>query len=431
MHMTTLVTGAVIFTLMHSLFWTIIATLIGNLIGAIFVALHSAQGPQLGIPQMIQSRAQFGVIGAIVPLIVALFIYMGYLLSSGLLGAQAISNVLSIHLTPAIIIMDGITFLVVLFGYDMIQKFEKYFSWIVFVVFSIVTIIALSLVGAGGWSLSGFDPVIFMLGVSMNASWQLSFAPYVADYSRYLPINTSSSKTFWYTYGGTVLGSAWMEIIGAMLAFSIPNFLDHPSSNLAQMVFNGSFIIPMLIVIFLGQLAINVFNMYGAFMSTTTVLEPFAKLKMTPMVRGLFIAAVTFVGVVLTIWGQNSFMAIFSNFISFLGYCLIPWTSINLIDYYLLRRGKYSVKDIFDVKGIYGKVNWIAISAYAASILLQIPFMSTSFYTGPIVKMLGGADIAWAVGLVIPFVLYYFPMKGKINKHNEKTIIQKREELNS
>src|SRR6266852_5093901 len=39
---------------------------IGNLIGGIFMALHAAQGPQLGVPHRVQSRGQFGSIGSIV-----------------------------------------------------------------------------------------------------------------------------------------------------------------------------------------------------------------------------------------------------------------------------------------------------------------------------------------------------------------------------
>jgi purine-cytosine permease-like protein len=53
----------------------------------VFMASHSAQGPQLGIPQMIQSRAQFGVIGAILPLFLVMFIYLGFFASSTILAA--------------------------------------------------------------------------------------------------------------------------------------------------------------------------------------------------------------------------------------------------------------------------------------------------------------------------------------------------------
>ena len=52
-----------------------LAIVVGTLIGTLFMAFHSAQGPQLGLPQMIQSRPQFGYIGA---LLVWLFAYVQY-----------------------------------------------------------------------------------------------------------------------------------------------------------------------------------------------------------------------------------------------------------------------------------------------------------------------------------------------------------------
>ena len=69
MHMTTVATGALGTILGLPLPWTILALLLGNLFGAVFMALHSAQGPKLGIRQMIRSRAQFGFHGAVLPLI--------------------------------------------------------------------------------------------------------------------------------------------------------------------------------------------------------------------------------------------------------------------------------------------------------------------------------------------------------------------------
>src|SRR3954468_23683736 len=51
-----------------SLGWTILAGALGILTGTVFMAFHASQGPLLGLPQMIQSRAQFGFRGVIVPL---------------------------------------------------------------------------------------------------------------------------------------------------------------------------------------------------------------------------------------------------------------------------------------------------------------------------------------------------------------------------
>src|ERR1700743_3021055 len=62
----TIVTGALATTVFSQPFWSaVVAIVIGNLVGAIFMALHSAQGPRLGVPQMVQTRGQFGSYGSV------------------------------------------------------------------------------------------------------------------------------------------------------------------------------------------------------------------------------------------------------------------------------------------------------------------------------------------------------------------------------
>ncbi|MCD1161613.1 purine-cytosine permease family protein [Peribacillus frigoritolerans] len=414
MHLTTLVTGALCISFGLNLFWSVMAIITGNLLGAIFMASHSAQGPKLGIPQMIQSRAQFGVIGAVIPLILVIFMYLGFFASSGLLGAQVLSNSLSIDLTWSIIIMNGITFIVTMIGHDLIHKMQKYLSWFFFIIFLAATIVVFNLpIPAESWSPAGFEFSTFMLCVSIVATWQLSFAPYVADYSRYLPIDTPPAKTFWYTYTGSVIGTVWMMLLGVLLAVAIPGYLENSGTYLSQLLGNR-FVFIMLLAIFLGQLSINVFNLYGSFMSTVSTIEPFTKLKVSPKVRMFFVLGITIIGTLLTIIGKGNFLEYFTNFILLISYFLIPWTAINLVDYYVLRRGEYNIKDMFDLNGQYGKVNWITTFSFLISIIVEIPFINTSIYVGPIAQSLGGADLAWIVGLVVPSLLYYVMMKRKL-----------------
>jgi NCS1 family nucleobase:cation symporter-1 len=47
------------------------------------------------------------------------------------------------------------------------------------------------------------------------------------------------------------------------------------------------------------------------------------------------------------------------------------------------------------------------IVIYLIGIAVQVPFLSTAFYTGPLVELLGGVDISWIVGLIVPGILYY------------------------
>jgi len=46
-------------------FWSSLAVIGGCALGTVLMALHCTQGPHLGLPQMIQSRPQFGYIGAL------------------------------------------------------------------------------------------------------------------------------------------------------------------------------------------------------------------------------------------------------------------------------------------------------------------------------------------------------------------------------
>ena len=88
MQVTAAVTGALAVIIGLSLPWALLAIVIGNLVGVAFMAAHSAQGPKLGIPQMIQSRAQFGFYGAILPLILVLLMYVGFFATSAVLGRR-------------------------------------------------------------------------------------------------------------------------------------------------------------------------------------------------------------------------------------------------------------------------------------------------------------------------------------------------------
>ena len=76
-HLATLAVGVLGITLGGNLLWTSLAVVLGCLLGTFFMAFHSTQGPQLGLPQMIQSRPQFGYTGALLVWGVALVAYIG------------------------------------------------------------------------------------------------------------------------------------------------------------------------------------------------------------------------------------------------------------------------------------------------------------------------------------------------------------------
>ncbi|MDK6558186.1 cytosine permease, partial [Streptococcus agalactiae] len=75
--------------------------------------------------------------------------------------------------------------------------------------------------------------------------------------------------------------------------------------------------------------------------------------------------------------------------------------------YYLISKERVDIPALYDPNGRYGKYNVPALTAYIVGILAQIPFLNSDFYTGPMTKVLGGADISWIVGLIVPAIIYW------------------------
>lgn len=122
----TLAVGLISITTGGNLIWSLIAIAAGTLIGTLFMAAHSSQGPQLGLPQMIQSRPQFGYIGALLVWLFAYLQYAGFNVFNTVLAGQAIQG--SVHAGSDslwIWIVTIIAFVVALFGYDLIHGFER------------------------------------------------------------------------------------------------------------------------------------------------------------------------------------------------------------------------------------------------------------------------------------------------------------------
>ena len=103
---------------------------------------------------------------------------------------------------------------------------------------------------------------------------------------------------------------------------------------------------------------------------------------------------------------SSDFVNRFQDLLAILLYLFTPWTAINLVDFYVVRRGHYSIREIFNPAGMYGRWNWRGLTAYLIGFIVMIPFFSTTIYTGPVARALGGADIAMLVGLPVAAGVY-------------------------
>lgn len=405
---TAVVTGALFVLLGNTAMWAIPAAILGNIAGAFVTSLHSVQGPRLGVPQMIQSRAQFGFHGATLPLFLALLIYLGFYATGLVLGGQAMGSLLHVSDGAGAVIFAVFSTVLAVFGYRYIHRFSHLAT-----VLSAVAILGLLLrvlispVGGPLFSDSSFDLPAFILGISLAASWQLTFGPYIADYSRYLPSTTPQLRTFGWTFLGSVIGGSLAMVLGALVAeMGGTAFSEHQVAYLAGL--GGPFATVVLIAVLAGKLTGNTLSSYGGYMSVATILTSFTgRDRVSPRARALLICCISLAALAIALPASADFVANFTNFLPFLLYFMTPWSAINLVDYYLVRRERYDIDSLFTPTGTYGRFSGPAFLAYGLGVLCQIPFISSDLYTGPIAKAMGGAEVAWLLGIIISGGLYF------------------------
>src|SRR3954468_17225451 len=155
----TLAVGVVGVSAGANLFWSLVAILAGTLFGTFFMAFHSAQGPQLGLPQMIQSRPQFGYLGALLVWLFAYVQYAGFNVFNTILAGQSAHSTIHIGEKLGIVIAMLLAVAVALIGYDFIHRVEQgltYTFLLIFGVFTIGSIVTLHL-PAGSLDPGDFD----------------------------------------------------------------------------------------------------------------------------------------------------------------------------------------------------------------------------------------------------------------------------------
>ena len=103
-------------------------------------------------------------------------------------------------------------------GYHYIHIGLRYATWLFIVAYAVFTIGALFNVSlpAHSFDLGGFHLGLFLVQFGAVVSYQLTWAPYVSEYSRYLPEDTPTGTVFWWTYWGSAVG-ALMMLLGAFI----------------------------------------------------------------------------------------------------------------------------------------------------------------------------------------------------------------------
>jgi nucleobase:cation symporter-1, NCS1 family len=402
------VLGAVVVTIGLTLWWALIAIAAGTLIGALLIALHATQGPKLGVPQTIGSRAQFGFYGAGFLFPAVLLINVGFIAAQLVIQAQAMQGVTTALSIPQWIVILAVPAVVIgIFGYRWIHRVMQATAVVVGVSLAVMLVQGLRYGSLPAREVGLARPTagLFLAGVALLVIDMLSFGPFVSDYTRYLPARTDGRRLFWAIYAGNVLATFVSCAIGAYLAALLPAL--GPVAAIGRV--SGPW---ALVVMAFSLINAGTFNAYTGAFQVLAFANMWRRFRSaSAAVRLIPFALVMAAGVAVALLGYRSFVTNLSNFLDVLLVLFIPWSAVNLADYFIVRRASYDVAAFFLPGSRYGNVAWRGLAAYAAGLAAEWPFVSQPDYTGPMVRALGGADISWLVGWFVSAGVYLLLMR--------------------
>jgi purine-cytosine permease-like protein len=210
---------------------------------------------------------------------------------------------------------------------------------------------------------------------------------------------------------GSAIGGAWMMIVGTILAaWAGSSFVGIGIAVIDEVgdhVFTG-FGAVVLILSAIGVVSVTALNMYGGSLTLISALDSVRKVRPTLSARIVTINLNAVLSLVGALAATADFLSNRYDFLLLVLHLFVPWTAVNLVDYYLVRRGHYAIAEMFNPSGIYGCWGWRGIVAYLIGFACMVPFFNVgTLYEGPAAKALGGADISFFVEFPIVGVLYY------------------------
>ena len=389
-----------------------LAGMLGISFGTVFMALHASQGPRLGLPQMVQSRAQFGYRGVLVPLFGTLVTFLGYNVVQTKLVADGLATLLAWPRLPVALVLGVASFMLATWGHDWLHRvFQALFA------LGIIVVGALSLAAIAGIIHAppqaahvtlGWTRVGFVAQLTAAASYNLSLAPQVSDYTRYLPARTRTSAVIAAVFAGASGSAIWLIALGAWIAGHFG-----ATDALVGLRDAGQGVVPGFgtILVIDSVVTITAVMGMGAYSGALTLLTAEQSLRRHAVVssgrRVFWTATVAAVSTTVAVLLPGSAITAVNAVLTIMLYLLVPWTAVNLIDYFLLHKGNYSVADLLSPNGIYGMWNGRGLISYAAGLLASVPFMLVApIFTGPLARRLGGIDVAWLVGLLVSGLCY-------------------------
>jgi NCS1 family nucleobase:cation symporter-1 len=394
----------------------LLAIIVGNLLGSVLVGTLSTMGPATGMAQMPLARLPFGK-GIVLPGLLNWISCIGWDGVNNVFGAAAITLLTGLPFPISLLIVVIAQGLLGVIGYEAIHTFEKYMAMVLGAMFVVLTI-AIAIGGQANTGradgFSGLDQLgAFVLFAAIAASFVVAWGLYASDYSRYLPADSSRRSVFWNTVLGLTLSAGWIEVLGLAVADKSTG----AAVDTINTILGGGLLGALaMIAIAIGTVAVNAMNDYTGSLSL---------LAAGVRIRRVYSAiAVAVLGYLFTLYLNNgNLQGKFESYLLFILYWVTPWAGVVLADWWLRGRPmRLNVQGLTDFARLPSGA--MAIVALIVGFVVSLPFQTSSFGQeiadatklpiNGLAATLHYADIAFVVGFVVSFVIYWVAARSSV-----------------
>jgi NCS1 family nucleobase:cation symporter-1 len=393
----------------------IIAVALGNALAAVTHGWFSSWGPRHGVPQMVLGRTAFGLRGNIIPAATSTLVAgIGWFAVNTTSGAFALTSLTNLPVPVSVTIIILVQVVAAFIGHNFIQKFERYAFFYLAVVFAIVTVVVLA---QGNYNVSpatDFKWGAFSVGVALAYGYTQGWTPFAADFTRYLPANSSPRAVGLAAGLGNFTATTVLMSVGA-IAWSGVVGEGLPTSAFTA-ILPGWLAVLTLLGIAVGSVSANVLNIYSgtmSFIAAGVKLGFKTRRAIMVVIAGVLGGALSYFAV------EDNFRFLFELFLLTVGYWLAPWVAILVVDR-LLRKGQdidKLVKEETKHSNIAGPITFVLTTVVSVLLFAKAEMPTVQFYgalTGP-----GAENGDWTAitgGLsaaVIYFILFKLLNKKK------------------
>src|SRR5436190_1335458 len=197
-----------------------------------------------------------------------------------------------------------------------------------------------------------------------------------ADSSRYLPRNVSGTAVVAWTTVGAAVAPVLLVVYGLLLAASDKNLNSTIASDpvgALTTILPTWYLIPFALVAIGGLIGGAILDIYSSGLALLTL-----GLKIPRWTAAGIDGVIMILGTIYVVWIASNFFFPFEGFLITLGVPIAAWCGVFLADL-LLRKRDYAEADLYNSRGRYGMVNWVAVLTTVVATFLGWGLVTNGF----------------------------------------------------